>query len=249
MELKQYVQVIRKKIWLIAVIVIVVCTLTGIKSFLYTDSVYSASAKLIVNQAYDFEGKQMVDYSSVQTNIMLISSYTEIIKSSAILDKVVSTYPDLDITPNELSSKISVNSASESQVMNIDVTDLSYERAVKIANAVAVVFKDEIPSIMKVDNVTILSKANAKDEAAPINSSPIVSVILGFIVSMLLAVGFVFLLDYLDDTIKTEEDVNGELDLPMLSYITKINKSDMSPRRSRSNNKQVGEGAYVTAKQ
>lgn len=249
MELKQYMRILRKKAWLISAIVVIVCVLTGIKSFMFTESVYRASAKLIVNQSYSVDGTQIVDYSSVQTNIMLISSYTEIIKSAAILDKVVSQYPDLDITPNQLSGMISVSSASDSQVMNLDVVDTSYKRAVSIANAVATVFKDQIPSIMKVDNVTILSKANEKDDAYPINSSPIVMVILSFIVSFMLAVGLVFLMDYFDDTIKTEEDIASSLELPMLAYITKINKSDLAPRRSRSNSKQAGENAYVPVKQ
>ena len=144
---------------------------------------------------------------------------------------------------------LSVSSASESQVMNLEATDTSYKRAVSIVNAVATVFKNEIPSIMKVDNVTILSEANIKDEASPINSSPVVNIILSFIISLMLAIGLVFLLDYLDDTIKSEEDVLQSLELPMLSYITKINKSDLNPRKSRASEKQVGESAYVTAKQ
>jgi len=223
--------------------------LTGIKSFFYTDPVYQASAKLIVNQSFKVDGTQMVDWSNIQSNILLINSYKEIIDSAAILDKVVSKYPDLKSTPDELSAILSVSSANESQVMNLEATDTSYERAVSIVNAVATVFKNEIPSIMKVDNVTILSEANIKDEASPINSGPVVNVILSFIVSLMLAMGLVFLLDYLDDTIKSEEDVLQTLELPMLSYIIKINKSDLNPRRSRASEKQVGESAYVTAKQ
>ncbi len=249
MELKGYLKVIRKKLLLIASIVLAACVLTGIKSFLYTDPVYQASAKLIVNQSFKVDGTQMVDWNSIQSNIMLINSYKEIIDSAAILDKVVSKYPDLKSTPNELSAMLSVSSANDSQVMNLEATDTSYKRAVSIVNAVATVFKNEIPSIMKVDNVTILSEANIKDEASPINRSPVVNIILSFIVSLMLAIGLVFLLDYLDDTIKSEEDVLQSLELPMLSYITKINKSDLNPRRSRASEKQVGESAYVTAKQ
>ncbi|QHW30867.1 lipopolysaccharide biosynthesis protein [Paenibacillus rhizovicinus] len=249
MELKQYMQVIRKKMWLISIIVVFACVLTGIKSYMFTDSVYSATAKLIVNQSYNYNGTQMLDYNVVQSNIMIVNSYKEIIYSSAILDKVVASYPKLNLTANEISSSISVSSANDSQVMNIYATDLSYKRAVEIANAVAIVFKDEIPSIMKVDNVTILSKADLDEEAYPINKGPLTMIIYSLIISLVLAVGLVYLMDYLDDTIKSEEDVLKTIDLPMLTYISKINKSDLSPRRSRVTNKQVGEGAYATAKQ
>ncbi|MBO7747819.1 lipopolysaccharide biosynthesis protein [Paenibacillus sp. MWE-103] len=246
MELKQFMNVIRKKLILIISIVLVVCVLTGIKSFLFTTDVYQASAKLIVNQSYVVNGAEKIDSGSIQTNIMLISSYKEIIKSSAILDKVVSGYPDLKVTPSEISSRIAVSASDKSQVMNLSYTDSSYEHAVKVVNAVATVFKNEIPSIMKVDNVTILSKANASEGGGAINTSPVVLVVISFIVSLMLSIGLVFLLDYLDDTIKTEEDVIQALQLPMLSYIKKISKADMKKSGKRAIQKQVGEGVYAT---
>ncbi|MBP3962408.1 YveK family protein [Paenibacillus lignilyticus] len=249
MELKDYMKIIRKRLLLISAIVMVACGLTGVKTYLYTDQVYQATAKLIVSQSFEVGGTRTIDWDVIQSNIRLISSYKEIINSSAILNKVVSNYPDLKASPGELSSVLQISAASDSQVMNINATDISYERAAHIVNAVATVFKNEIPSIMKVDNVTILSEATPSADAAPINKSPIFYIVLSFIVSLMLAIGFVFLLDYFDDTIKSEEDVLQSLELPVLSHITKINKSDLNPRKTRVSEKKVGEGTYVTARQ
>jgi len=247
-ELKQYYRVIRKRIFLIVVIVIAACTVTGINSFFYTDSVYRANAKLIVSQSLEYEGTQVMNVSLIQSNIMLINSYKEIIHSSAILNKVVEKYPDLQATAGEINSKITVSAANDSQVMNITVIDSSYKRAAEIANAVSTVFKENIPAIMHVDNVTILSEADTTINGAPINTSPLLSVITSFIVSLMIAIGIVFLLDHLDDTVKTEADVVQTLGLPMLSYISKINKSEMKIRRSRGIKQKAGE-AYAAAKQ
>ncbi|WP_308638428.1 YveK family protein [Paenibacillus silvisoli] len=249
MELKDLMKIIRKRLLLISVIVIAACALTGVKTFLYTDPVYQATAKLIVSQSFEVDGTRTIDWNVIQSNIKLISSYKEIMNSSAILNKVIVQYPELHATPGEISSALQVSSASDSQVMNIEVKSTSVERAVNIVNAVATVFKNEIPSIMKVDNVTILTEANADASAAPINKSPIFYIILSFIVSLMLAIGLVFLLDYFDDTIKSEDDVLKSLDLPMLSHITRINKSEFSPRKSRSSKTKAGEGTYVTAGQ
>ncbi|MNG30274.1 hypothetical protein D3C84_1158610 [compost metagenome] len=65
----------------------------------------------------------------------------------------------------------------------------------------------------------------------------------------MLAIGLAFLLDYLDDTVKSEEDIVQTLDLPMLSYISKITKADMKVRRSRGIQQKAGEGSYAAAKQ
>lgn len=249
MELKHYFRVVRKRLLLISAIVLVVCTLTGVRSFVYTDSIYQANAKLIVNQAINVNGVQRLDWSSIQTNITLINSYKEIIHSSAILNKVVRQYPELNTTPGQLNGAIFVSAANDSQVMNITAVDKSYKRAVEIANAVSNVFKQEIPSIMHVDNVTILSEADATIGGAPINSSPTLLLIISFIVALMIGIGLAFLLDYLDDTVKTEEDVAQTLDLPMLSYISKINKSEMKVRRSRGIQQKAGESTYAAAKQ
>ncbi|MEF3351627.1 Wzz/FepE/Etk N-terminal domain-containing protein [Paenibacillus sp. GYB006] len=249
MELKEYLNIIRKRLWLIAAIVIVACLGAGLKTFM-TTPLYNAEAKLIVNQTYDRQGTAMLDYSLIQTNVMVISSYTEVIKSSAILDKVVAAYPDLGLTSQQLASMISVSSANDSQVMNLSVQDTSYEQAAKTVNAVAKMFERQIPSIMNVDNVTILSEAPLEANAAPININLVMSILISFVVGLMLAVGLVFLLEYLDDTYKSEAELERELGLPVLAVIARIKKDDVkSSQPSITTQQQVGESSYATINQ
>ena len=128
MELKEYMQILRKRIWIIVAFVSVACIGAGIKNYFLTVPLYEANAKLIVNQAYNVQGVPSLDISSIQTNIKVINSYIEIIKSSAILDKVAATYPDLDMSGNQLAQSIRVTTANESQVMSLTATGLSSEK-------------------------------------------------------------------------------------------------------------------------
>ncbi|OAB36578.1 hypothetical protein PMSM_06125 [Paenibacillus macquariensis subsp. macquariensis] len=136
-----------------------------------------------------------MDYSTIQTNIMVINSYMEIIKSSSIIDKVIHEYPDLCIMANDLASNIKASTTNESLVMTLNYQDPSYEVASKIVNAIAMVFEKQILNIMKVDNVTILSSAQITDEAIPLNINPVMVIIIGFIMGLMLAIGLVLLLD------------------------------------------------------
>ncbi|AJY75706.1 YveK family protein [Paenibacillus beijingensis] len=251
MELKEYGRIITKRIWMIIAIVAVVCSLTAVKSYYFTTPVYKADTKLVVNQQTMIgNGMQTLNYSDVQTNIKLINSYKEIIKSAAIMDKVAQIYPDLKMSSDVLASRVSVSSASDSQVMNLSFTSTSYTQAAKAVNAIAKVFKDQIPSIMKVDNVAILSTAKVDDATAPINTKPTLNILVAFIVSLMLAVGLAFLLDYLDDTIKSEQDIASVLELPMLAMITKFEASGSQSRKPSASQKQpVGEGKYAAANQ
>ncbi|EFM11932.1 lipopolysaccharide biosynthesis protein [Paenibacillus curdlanolyticus YK9] len=253
MELKEYIQTVMKRKWLIISIVLVACILSGIKGFFYTTPVYSASAKLVVNQSYEYNGISMLDYNLIQTNLMVINSYKEIIKSKAIMDKVAAAYPDLGLSSDQLISGVSVSSSNESQIMDITFASTSYPQAAKAVNAIAKIFKGQNPSIMKVDNVTVLNEANVSaTNPHPINMDPFSSLMISFIVSAMLAVGLAFLLDYMDDTIKTERDIEKALELPMLTLITKMDRSELKRKRPSKpqshTSTQVGESTYVPAK-
>lgn len=250
MELKQYFRIIRKKWWLIAVMVIIAMAAAGVKSFYFTTPIYAANAKLIVNQSSG-DGAATLNASTIQTSIFLINSYKEIIKSSAVMNKVVEQYPELGESPAQLAAKISVTSANNSQVMNLVYQDISYAKAAKVVNAVSTVFKEQIPNIMNVDNITILSEADATVTPAPINFNPLMNILISFAVSFVLAIGFVFLLNYLDDTLETEAEIIDIMNAPVLAVVGKISKGDLrkSKRAKAALKQKVGENQYATLNQ
>lgn len=250
MELKQYFRIVQKKWWLIAVIVIIAMVAAGVKSFYFTTPIYAANAKLIVNQSSG-DGAATLNASTIQTSIFLINSYKEIIKSSAVMNKVVEKYPELGESPAQLAAKISVTSANNSQVMNLVYQDTSYTKAAKVVNGVSTVFKEQIPNIMNVDNITILSEADATVTPAPINFNPFMNMLISFVVSLILAIGFVFLLDYLDDTLETEAEIVEIMNVPVLAVVGKISKGDLrkSARVKAAQKQKVGENQYATLNQ
>lgn len=245
MELKEYLHVLRKRWWLALSVIVIITVLAGVKGYLFTTPVYVANAKVIVNQTSVANGSATVNYSDVQTNIMLINSYKEIIRSSAILNKVAEQYKDIHDSPAAMAGKIAVSAANQSQVMNISYTDTSYANAAKVVNAITVVFKQQIPSIMKVDNITVLNEANPNATGTAVNTNPVLTVLIGFVVSILVALGLVFLLDYFDHTYKTGDELERELNLPVLASIAEIRKSDRKRQKLTKKHK-VGEGSYAT---
>lgn len=250
MELKHYFRILQRKWWLIAIVVIIAIAATGVKSFYFTTPIYAANAKLIVNQSSG-DGSATLNASTIQTSIFLINSYKEIIKSSAIMNKVVEEFPNLGESAWQLSAKISVTSANNSQVMNLVYQDTSYVKAAEVVNAVSTVFKEQIPHIMNVDNITILSEADTAASPAPINFNPIMNLLISFAVSLMLAIGLVFLLDYLDDTLESEADINEILDVPVLAVVGKMSKSDLkkSARMKAIQKTKAGDSQYATINQ
>lgn len=245
-DLKDYIKIIKHRIWIILACVALTVSVTGIVSYLFIDPVYQASTKLIVNKTNEKTTINQLTTADVTLNIQLINTYKEIIKTPAIMGKVAEQYPQLGMSTQQLINAVKVSSVNNTQVMTVVVQDKSYERARNIVNAVSAVFKQEIPQIMKVDNVSLLNEALPESNPAPVKPNPILNIAIAFVVSLMVSVGVAFLLEYLDDTIKTEEDVAEFLGLPTIGLISKIKDEEASVDKTKSSNRKVGENTNVT---
>jgi capsular polysaccharide biosynthesis protein len=218
-SLKELFQTLKKRLWLIALITIIAAIISAVISFFVITPIYESKTQILVNQTKS--DQQLYTGNEVQTNIQLINTYNVIIKSPAILDKVKSEL-HLDRTLEELNDQVTVTSAKDSQVVEISVQDESPYVAAQIANKTAEVFQSQISKIMKVDNVSILSKAEVKADVFPVKPQPLLNIAIAIVVGLMVGVGLAFLLEYLDNTIKTEQDIETILELPVIGAITNI---------------------------
>ncbi|KRF21597.1 YveK family protein [Paenibacillus sp. Soil787] len=246
LDLKMLMGVMRKRLWLIVLIVVLSCTATGVISYLFIKPTYQASTKLIINSSADQTGQVKLDLNAVNTNISLINTYKEIIKTPAIMDIVSKEHPEFALTADELINNIKLSSVNETQVLTISIEDRSYEKASQIVNAVFHVFQNQIPKIMKVDNVILLNQADATKLHKPIKPNAKLNIALSFLVSLMISIGSVFLLEYFDDSIKTEADVQRYLSLPTLALIIQMGEGDMKRQGDIiSSQRKVGEISNV----
>lgn len=233
-SLQEVFEIIRKKIALILIITFSAAAISAIVSFFLITPKYERSTQLLVNRSQVSEN---FSTNEVQTNIQLINTYSEIILSPRILDiaaKELEGLIDLEngeITASYLKGKITVNNQNNSQVLNISVEDTDPHRAALIANKVAEVFQREIPSIMNVDNVNILSEADVPEDLSPVSPKPLLNIAIAFVVGLMVGVGLAFLIEYFDNTIKTEQDIEKYLELPVLGVITTFDMEDMQQKR------------------
>ncbi|QTC40455.1 capsular biosynthesis protein [Bacillus sp. V3] len=228
-SLRELMETIGKRMRLIILITLTAILVSGGVSFFLLTPIYQSSTQLLVNQSK--ADQPAINQGEIQTNLQLINTYTVIIKSPAVLEKVAEEL-DSGLTASQLNSKITVSTENQSQVMNLSVQDNDPNQAAAIANTTAEVFKKEIPDIMNVDNVSILAKAETGQKQSPIKPKPYLNIAIATVVGLMLGVGLAFLLEFLDNTIKTEHEVEKLLDLPVLGSIAKI--EDQVERKSGS---------------
>lgn len=225
-SLQELFKTVKKRLSLIALITAIAITISGVISFVVLTPIYQASTQILVNQTKD-ESVGQINAQDIQTNLQLINTYDGIIKSSAILSKVIEELK-LDTTTAALNSSITVNSIQNSQILKIDVQNPDPAQAVNIANTTASVFQEEIVTLMNVDNVNILAAAEMAEKPSPVKPNPKLNMAIAAVVGLMLGVGIAFLLEYLDTTMKTEQDIEDILGLPILGLISPIPDTDLN---------------------
>ncbi|MEH7125728.1 Wzz/FepE/Etk N-terminal domain-containing protein [Bacillus sp. JJ1773] len=231
-RIQDILKIVQKRFLLLFSISAMSVLISGIVSYFLLTPIYESSTQLLINQKKP--DQQSGSSINVQENLELINTYRVIIKSPAILD-LVKAEMNLDKSIKELGKQISVSSEQNSQVVTITVQDPKPKVAVDIANTIASRFENEITVIMNVDNVTILSKASEETSREPVKPRPILNMLIAFTIGLLISMGLILLLEYLDDTIKSEQDIKSYLELPILGSIPEKTVRDFQIEGERDN--------------
>ncbi|SDH87643.1 Capsular polysaccharide biosynthesis protein [Planococcus glaciei] len=224
-SLQELFATLKKRLALIIALTVLAVLIAGVVSYNFLTPIYQTNTQILVNQEKT-DASQLLN-QNIQTDLQLINTYSVIIKSPAILDQV-SEQLDLGLSVEQLINKITVTNAENSQVVNVSVQDPDPAIAVDIANTTAAVFQEEIQELMKVDNVSILSPAVVKENPSPVAPNPMLNMAIAAVVGLMLGVGIAFLLEYLDTSLKNEQDIEDVLGIPLLGVISPIKEDTAS---------------------
>lgn len=224
-SLKEIFSVLKKRLILIIILMIGAALISGLVTRYAITPTYQASNQFIVNQSRD-QADTSVDLNQIRSNVEIINTYNIIMKSNYILDQVVSQL-DLTISSGSLSDKLSVRNEGDSQVVTVTATDPDPAMAVAIANTTVEIFQNDIGDLMHVDNVNVLAEAKLAANPSPVSPNLTLNVAIALVLGAMVGVGLAFLLEFLDTSVKTEEDVENKLELPVLGVISHISDRDI----------------------
>ncbi|QGH36274.1 capsular biosynthesis protein [Gracilibacillus salitolerans] len=223
-SLKEIFEVLKKRLLLIILLIVGAAGVSAIISFFILTPTYQSSTQFIVTQ--DTNEVNNVDLNQIRSNVEIINTYKGIITSNRILDQVVDEM-NLTISTGALSEKVSLANEEGSQVVTLTATDYDPAVAADIANTTVEVFREDLPELMNVNNVSILSEAVVPANPTPVNPKPLLNIAIAIVLGAMVGVGLAFLFEYLDNTIKTEQDVESKLELPILGVVSHIEEKDM----------------------
>jgi capsular polysaccharide biosynthesis protein len=143
-----------------------------------------------------------------------------LVVGSSVVDKTVAnleTNLGMNISSAFIQSNLSVTSESNTRILDIHFTDTDPERAALVLNEVRKVASSEIMRVTKVDAVTTVY--DAKVPTTPSNIPTQRDTILASVVGAVLSIAVLIVLYLMDDTIRSEDDVQRYLGLSTLAAI------------------------------
>ncbi|WP_210126366.1 Wzz/FepE/Etk N-terminal domain-containing protein [Staphylococcus sp. GDY8P85P] len=215
LDLSKFMNAIKKNWKLIVLLPIILMLISLLVTVFLMKPKYEANTQVLVNQK---EKNSELMAQEVQSNIQLVNTYSEILKSPRIIEDVAKK--NSKYSAEDIKGMLTVTTQAESQILNVNVKNGSKKDAEKVANDIANVFSDKMPEIMNVDNVSVLS--SAKGTASKVSPNLLLNLAIGLILGLIISLIVIVLKEMFDKRIKTEEDIEKELNIPVLGSIQKL---------------------------
>ena len=240
MELRRYLQILRQRRTLIIVTMVVAL---GIGWLLTPrQASYEASSKIFVGtRQYQVEtgaGTDRLSNDLLAALDRVLLTYSIMIDSEPIAAEAIREL-GLPLSPAAVVEQASAVAIPSTQLLSITVTNADPTVARDLANALSYAFVRNIQQFEGVDEqaqegdlptgLPAYVFEEAKLPVAPQSLDLLQNLILAGVFGLLAAGTLVFVMDYLDVTIRSPEDAERRLDLPVLAVIPIIEDANKLP--------------------
>lgn len=232
-DLLEIFHALKKKILLVLMVALIGgCIGAAYTQFLMTPLYSSTSSMLVLSKE-----TTLTSLADLQLGASLTSDYTVLITSTPVLEQVVENL-DLDMDAETLKRTVGINNPTDTRILEITVTNPDSTMAKKIVDEIANVSSAYIGDKMEV----IPPKIIEIGKIATVRTSPSVkkNAALGFLLGLVACSAIVVVYAIMDDTIKTEEDIEKYLGVSVLAkvpdrkdYVNMKNKKATKKKKNR----------------
>lgn len=200
-------------------ITVIACLVIGLT---YTIFLKEPKYKSDVNVIIVNKDKQTTSLQSdLAANQKLAATYRELVGSRRILNQVIDNL-DLNYSIGQLQQMVSVENVNDTEIIKITVSSSEPKEAKVIANETAKIFQDEVKDIYNLENVSIVDKAILAKE--PYNINIVKESVIYIALGMVLSCGVIFVIYYFDNTIKSIDQVEKRLGVPVIGTVPSVRK-------------------------
>ena len=222
MNLVKILEIILRFWWFVLIFAIIAGIIAfSISSFLMTPQ-YTSVARVYVDGGSQKAPGSGTTYNEITTNTRLVSTYIEVLCGDTYLNSIAKKAEkfDYEITGQEIKGNITMNSANETEILEIKYADLSPEKAQAILQLILDNAQREINRIISGCQVNIVDNASLPTTTSSPNTKQ--NTFIGAFAGVILGVAVIFIRELLDTRIKDEDDLKSRYNLPVLGVIPNL---------------------------
>ena len=212
-DLRELYQVVKRKSWLIGLLVAIAVTASGIINYFVIEPVYQAELTFMVN--FNQNEDEKITKEDIEYGENLVEKYKPIIKSRKVSSQIKKNL-GLKMTQGEISNSIEIESIS-GPVLSVKVNNTNPTIARDIANEVPDIFGKELKRIAKVNGLEVID--DAITPTSPIKPNKMMNIAISAVLAAMAGLFIIFLMESLDNKIKKPEDIKKCIGIPVLGTI------------------------------
>ncbi|MEG1142825.1 MAG: Wzz/FepE/Etk N-terminal domain-containing protein [Clostridia bacterium] len=209
-----------KKRWIMIVTITVLATLiSGVVSFFLIKPQYEASTKVFIGKEEGAD--EAYNNNDIQMYQKLMKTYSETIKTKDLLNKALKTVKT-DLKVEDVMNGITVVPVADTQILQIKFKSTSPEDAKNIIQAVTDEFMTTSKELVPNGNIRVIETVETPKN--PVSPNKKMNIAIAFLLGLMVSVGLTFLLEFLDNTFKSKDEMERILELPVLGVIPNIDE-------------------------
>lgn len=215
MTLLELFKLLRKHLCLVIILPVVMALGVAVVSWGFMSNQYTSTVSVYVLSSSDEEGGS-IQNSDLNTSQLMANDIARLASSDTVASRTAA-----ELGMQSLSGfKVSVESATTTRVIEISVTADRAEESALVANKLAEVLSSVAQDVMGVESVNVIDQAQAP--ASPSGPPRTMYVAAAFLAGIFLAVAIVVVMDMVNTRVRTPEEAEELLGVPVIGRIPKI---------------------------
>jgi len=210
-SLGEILEVLKKRWKLILIVTLLATLVSGLVSFFLISPKYEASTKLFIGKEAGAGAVAGYDQNEIAMYQKLMKTYSEAIKTRDLVGRAIKV-ANSNLTEDEV-----LVTVADTQILQIKIDDKDPNMAATMVQAITNEFVTTSKALVPNGNIKVIETVKVPE--TPVSPNKKMNIAIAFLLGAMVSVGVSFLLEFLDNTYKNREQLEKELDIPVIGTI------------------------------
>ncbi|NFA42781.1 capsular biosynthesis protein [Clostridium botulinum] len=215
-RIEDIVDVLKKRWKMIILMTIIATVFSAVISFFVISPKYQANTKLFIGKENTESQVQNYNSNDVQMYQKLLKTYAEVIQTNDLVEKAISS-EDFKLESSKILKDLTVTPRADTQILEISYTNTDPIIAKDVVKLITSQFVQSAKELISNGNVKVIEEVRIPEK--PVSPNKKLNIAIAFLLGLMISVGLSFLIEFMDNTFKTKEQVENILELPVIGMI------------------------------